>query len=138
MSYTEIQQISAQGIPTIEYRAEPTEPIVTERIQFDFIPRFPHDQYAYNPPKYVFCEQVILISQREECQEHQYDFLDIYDVYHICALELVEYSLTRKSLYEAPSWKYGIRGTKGTKELVWFEEDELISLKEINSESQEF
>ena len=28
MSYTEIQQISAQGIPTIEYRAEPTEPIV--------------------------------------------------------------------------------------------------------------
>ena len=138
MSYTEIQQISDQGIPTIEYRAEPTEPIVPERIQFDFIPRFPHDQYAYSPPKYVFCEQIILISQWEECQENQYDFFDIYDVYHICALELVEYSLTRKSLYEAPSWKYGIRGTKGTKELVWFEEDELISLKEINSESQEF
>jgi hypothetical protein len=138
MSYTEIQQIDAQGIPTIEYRAEPDEISIPSRIQFDFEPRFPHDQYGYSEPKYVFCEQVILVTQWQECQDNQYDFFDIYETYHICALELEEYSLTGKKLYEAPSWKYGIRGTKGTKELVWFEEDELISINEINSVDQEF
>ena len=40
MSYAEFQRLDCQGIPTIEYRAEPTEPILPERIQFDFIPRF--------------------------------------------------------------------------------------------------
>ena len=138
MSYAEFQRLDCQGIPTIEYRAEPTEPIVPERIQFDFTPRFPHDQYGYSEPKYVFSEQVILISQWQKCQDNQYDFFDDYEVYYICALELVEYSLTRKSLYEAPSWKYGIRGTNGTKELIWFEENELISINEINSDNQEF
>ena len=135
MSYSEVQRLDCQGVPTIEYRVEQPIP---ERIQFDFIPRFPHDQYGYSDPKYVFCEQVILVSQWQECQENQYDFFDEYEVYYICALELVEYSLTRKSLYEAPSWKYGIRGTNGTKDLIWFEENELISIKEINSEDQEF
>ena len=138
MSSTEIQRLECQGLPTLEYRAEPDVIAIPERIQFDFSPRFPHDQYAYNPPKYVFCEQVILISQWLECQENQYDFFDIYETYHISALELIEYTMTGDRLYSAPSWKYGIRGTRGTKELIWFEENELVSINEINSEDQEF
>ncbi len=135
MSYTEIQRLECQGIPTIEYRVEPPIP---ERIQFDFEPRFPHDQYGCSPPKYVYSEPVILVSQWQECLDNQYDFFDVYDVSHICALELFEYTMTGDRLYEAPSWKYGIRGTRGTKELIWFEEDELVSINEINSEDQEF
>ena len=135
MSYTEIQRLECLGIPTIEYRGEAP---ISERIQFDFSPRFPHDQYGYSPPKYVFSEPVILVSQWQECLDNQYDFFDVYDVYHICALELIEYTLTGDRLYEAPYWKYGIRGTRGTKELIWFEENELVSINEINSEDQEF
>lgn len=135
MSYYEVQSLDCQGVPTIEYRVEQPIP---ERIQFDFIPRFPYDQYGYSNPKFVYCEEVILVSQWLECQENQDDFFDEHEVYHICALELEEYTLTGKTLYEAPSWKYGIRGTRGTRELIWFEEDELISLAEINSANLEF
>ncbi|MEL4896114.1 hypothetical protein [Crocosphaera sp. Alani8] len=138
MSYTEIQRIECQGIPSIEYQTEPDDIPIPERIQFDFIPQFPYDQYGYNPPKFVYCEQVILVEEWLFCQEQQYNFFDEHEVYRICALEIEEYSLTGKTLYEAPSWKYGIRGTRGTRELIWFEEDELISLTEINSEDQEF
>ncbi len=138
MSYTEIQRIECQGIPAIEYRTEPDDIPIPERIQFDFIPQFPYDQYGYSPPKFVFSEQVILAFQWHQCQDNQDNFFEEHEVYRICALELDEYSLTGKTLYEAPSWKYGIRGTRGTRELIWFEESDLISLAEINSEDQEF
>ncbi len=138
MSYYEVQRIECQGIPTIEYRTEPDDIAIPQRIKFDFVPRFPYDQYAYSEPRYVYCEKVVLASQWQESQKNQYDFFDIYETYHISALELIEYTMGGDRLYEAPSWKYGIRGTRGTKELIWFEEDELISLAEINSEDQEF
>ncbi len=138
MSYTEIQRLECLGLPTIEYRAEPDEIPIPERIQFDFIPQFPSDQYGYSNPRFVYCEEVVLASQWLFCQEQQYNFFDEHEVYRICALELEEYSLTGKTLYEAPSWKYGIRGTRGTRELIWFEESELISLAEINAENQDF
>ena len=138
MSYTEIQHLECLGIPTTEYRTEPDNIRIPERIQFDFIPRFPYDQYPYSEPKYVYCEEVLLASQWLECQENQDDFFDIYETYHICALELIEYTMTSDRLYEAPSWRYGIRGTRGTKELIWFDESELLSINEINGEDQEF
>ena len=103
MSYYEVQRLDYQGVPTIEYKVESPIP---ERIQFDFTPRFPYDQYGYSPPKYVFCEAVILVSQWQECEQNQYDFFDIYEIYHICALELVEYTMTGDRLYEAPYWRY--------------------------------
>lgn len=138
MSSTEIQRLECQGLPTIEYRAEPDEIAIPERIQFDFSPRFPYDQYPYSEPKYVYCEEVVLASQWHQCQDNQYNFFDEHEVYRICALELIEYSMTGDRLYEPPSWKYGIRGTRGTRELIWFEESELISLAEINAENQDF
>ena len=138
MSYTENQRLECQGIPTIEYLIETDDRATPERIKFDFIPQFPFDKYGYSDPKYVFCEEVVLASHWHECQDNQYDFFDEHEVYRICALELIEYSMTSEQLYEPPSWKYGIRGTRGTRELIWFQEDELISLAEINSEDQEF
>ena len=48
-------------------------------------------------------------------------------------MRLVKISLTGQALDEAPYWLYGIPGIKGTLELTWFTEDELISLKEIQS-----
>ena len=138
MSYTEIQRLECQGIPTIEYRTDSDDILIPERIQLDFIPQFPYDKYGYSNPRFIYCEEVVLASQWHQCQDNQYNFFDEHEVYRICALELEEYSLTGKTLYEPPSWKYGIRGTRGTRELIWFEEDELISLAEINSEDQEF
>ncbi|EAZ88620.1 hypothetical protein [Crocosphaera chwakensis] len=138
MSYTQIQRLECQGIPTIEYRAEPDEIPIPQRIQFDFVPRFPYDQYAYSEPRYVFCEEVVLASQWHECQKNQDDFFDIYETYRISTLDLVEYTMTGDRLYEAPYWRFGIRGVKGKHEISWFQEDELISLAEINSEDQEF
>ena len=138
MPYTEIQHLECQGIPTIEYLAEPDDINIPERIQFNFIPQFPYDQYGYSPPKFVFSEQVILAFQWHQCQDNQYNFFEEHKVYRICALRLVEYTMTGDRLYEPPYWKYGIEGTDGTHKLIWFEESDLISLAEINSEDQEF
>ena len=125
------QTLECQGIPRVEYRIEPEIP---NKISLNFLPTYPFDEYAYDNPKFIFCEQVILACQWEHCQRHQLNFEDECPIYRVAALELVEYSLTGKELYEAPHWRYGIRGEQGTKELRWFSEDDLIGLREIENE----
>lgn len=133
MNYYPTQTLECQGIPTVEYRVERE---IQTPITLKFTPTFPHDDYPYSNPKFVFCEQVILADQWEHCQKYQLNFEDEYPVYRIHAMELVEYSLTGNCLYEPPHWRYGLRGFKGNQELTWFSEDELISLSEIGIESE--
>lgn len=133
MDYYQTQTIECQGIPRVEYRVEPEIPT---QLSFTFTPTFPYDDYAYSEPRFVFCQQVILAKQWEHCQKNQLDFNDECQVYRICAMELVELSLTGKDLYQPPHWRYGIRGIRGTKELRWFSEDDLISLREIGIEDE--
>ncbi|MEM8780333.1 MAG: hypothetical protein AAGF26_15975 [Cyanobacteria bacterium P01_G01_bin.49] len=133
MTYYKTQTLNCQGIPTVEYRIEPDIPT---QLSLNFIPTYPYDDYAYSEPKFVFCQQVILAKQWKHCQKYQLTFKDECQVYRICAMELVELSLTGKDLYEPPHWQYGIRGTQGTRELTWFSEDDLISLHEIESKDK--
>jgi len=57
--------------------------------------------------------------------EHNIDFSDGLDIFRISAMELVEYRSKSGVLTDAPHWLYGIRYARGTRELIWFEEDEL-------------
>ena len=132
MNYYQAQTLDCQGIPTVEYRVELEIP---QKILIEFTPQFPFDQYAYDNPKLVFGTQVIIAKQWYDCQESLVDFSDRYEVYHVASLDLVEISLNGKELYEVPYWRYGIRGFDGDN-LTWFEEDELISLSEIQSEGE--
>ena len=127
--------IECQGIPYIEYRVEPEIP---NKICFDFTPTYPFDEYAYDNPKFIFCEQVILANQWEHCKRYKLNFEDECPIYRVAALELVEISLTGNCLYEAPHWLYGIRAEQGIKELTWVSEDELISLTEIENNEDSF
>ena len=133
MNYYLIQTLECQGIPRVEYRIEPER---QTQITLKFTPTFPHDDYAYSDPKFVFCEQVILADQWKHCQINDLNVFDECQVYQITSMELVEFSLTGNYLYEAPHWRYGIRGIKGNQDLTWFEEDDLISLQEIKVSSE--
>ena len=127
--------IEHQGVPWLEFRVEPEIP---QRIHISFTPTFPNDEYAYCPPRFVYCEQVVLAHQWEHCFQHQLDFESECPIYRVAAMELVEVSLTRTHLYEAPHWRYGIREAKGTRELRWFSEDELMALSEIENNEDSF
>jgi hypothetical protein len=134
MTQYKVQSIECQGIPCIEFRHEPE---IYEPIEICFTPTFANDEYAYTPPKFVFGDEVIIAERWNFCQENNLNFEEEGNIYRLCALELVEVSLVQNRLYQAPYWMYGIRGTKGSNELVWFSEDALMNMKET-SEPLEF
>ncbi|WP_049802796.1 hypothetical protein [Gloeothece verrucosa] len=55
--------------------------------------------------------------------------LDFYQVYGLILVE--EKSKSQKYLSEAPYWLYGLKWINGTRDICWFQEEELISEKEI-------
>jgi hypothetical protein len=133
MSYYEVQTISAFGMPYTEtkYYPEPTEN-EPQLITIEFKP-YTHsmDEYSYSQPRFVFGDLVVLQEQWDYCQENQVEPIEELDIFRICAMELVERRSKSGRLTHAPEWLYGIRCTTGTKELMWFEEDELMSSREL-------
>ncbi len=118
--------VEHQGMPYTEFRYEP-DIIPAEKIEICFQPRFPYDLYAYPEPEFVYGQKVALARDWDFCEENGISFEENYYFYHISALELLEdVSKDGKGLTEAPSWRYGIRGTDGTRELVWFEAEQLV------------
>ncbi len=58
--------------------------------------------------------------------------------FRLCAVESVE-DVDEQGRLKAPSyWLYGFRTPSGTKELIWFEEDDLVTKREIMLDYDEF
>lgn len=118
------QTVEAFGIPYVEYGHD--EPEVEQRICIEFTPHTHHlDDYGIPEPAFKFCDEVAMRQQYDHCVENNIDFSEELDIFRICAMELVEYRSQRGVLTDAPYWRYGIRYARGTRELIWFEEDEL-------------
>ncbi|NJK51282.1 hypothetical protein HC931_27150 [Candidatus Gracilibacteria bacterium] len=133
----EVQTIEAFGMPYIEtrYYPEPTEN-EAQLITIEFKPHtHSMDDYCYSHPRFVFGDLVVLKEQWEYCQEHPVQQNEELDIFRICAIELVERRSKSGRLTSAPEWLYGIRCTTGTKELMWFDEDELMSGRELKPDS---
>ena len=125
MAYlTEIQTIEAAGVPVIEYR---TQPKIDEQrlITIEFTPNATNDKYLVKQPEFVFGDSVIIKEQWSHCFLNQLDTEGL-DTFTVCAMELIE----PKNNLDQPSdhsyWQYGVRCTSGTRELVWFKENELV------------
>ncbi len=116
--------VEHQGLTYTQFRYEP-DIIPVEKIEISFKPRFPYEDYT--EPEFVYGQKVALVRDWDYCQKNSIPFEDSYYFYHISALELVEdVSESGNSLTEAPHWMYGIRGTDGTRKLVWFHEHQLV------------
>jgi hypothetical protein len=129
----EVQTIEAFGIPYTEtrYYPEPSE-VEPQLITIEFKPKtHPLDDYCYSQPRFVFGDVVVLKKQWDYCQDHPVKPDEELDIFRICVMELVERRSPSGRLTSAPEWLYGIRCTTGTKELMWFEEDELMSSREL-------
>ncbi|PSB01401.1 hypothetical protein [Merismopedia glauca] len=122
-----IQTVEAHGIPVTEYRHEPeTDQLITIEFRPD------HQKYDYPQPEFVFQETVAMRGQYDEyCSKHL-DLSEHLDYFTVSALELAEHRVNGK-LQSPPSWLYGIRYTRGTRELMWFEAEDLISQRDIES-----
>ena len=121
--FTEIQTIEAAGIPVIEYR---TQPEIDEQrlITIEFIPPGINDKYLVEQPEFVFGDTVIIKEQWSHCFLNQLDTEEL-DTFTVCAMELVEPKNNLDQPSARPYWKYGVRCTSGTRELIWFKEHEL-------------
>ncbi len=123
------QTLDAFGIPYTEYRCPPEveEQVI---ITIEFKPEIHYlDDYSYPQPKFIFQEEVAIL--KELTFGALPNPLEEVDFYPIRAMELVERKLSNGRLTEAPYWLYGLRSTEGTRELMWFSEDELISKREV-------
>ena len=93
----------------------------TQTITIEFIPEVhPSDEWtAYHNPAFKFGELVKIID--ESCPHQEWD------EYRICALELYEPRWKNTgTLMLAPEWRYGLREPRGTGELIWFIEQEIV------------
>ncbi len=125
MAYsTEIQTIEAAGIPTTEYR---TQPEVSEQrlITIEFTPNATNDEYLVKQPEFVFGDIVIIKQQWEDYFINRMDTNEL-DTFTICGMELIEPRNQSGQLIDYPYWQYGIRCTEGTREVIWFKENELV------------
>ncbi|NJO93361.1 MAG: hypothetical protein HC820_01475 [Hydrococcus sp. RM1_1_31] len=133
MTYTEVQTVEAFGIsyPEIRYYPEPTE-VEEPLITIEFKPKtHPLDDYSYSHPRFVFGDLVVFKDQWEYCLEHPDDSSEELEFFRICAMELVAPKSESGRLTEAPYWLYGIRCSTGTQEIMWFDEDELMSERDL-------
>lgn len=135
----EVQTVEVQGIPRIEYQdcPEPTD-LEPQVITIEFIPQVhPLNDYGYSQPKFVFGNVVALREQWEHCCLNNINPSEELDYFRIRALELVENKSKTGQLTKPPQWYYGIRCETGTKETIWWEEDELIALEELKQDNNE-
>jgi hypothetical protein len=119
------QTVEAFGQPYIEY--DYRDDVIPDLVRIEFSPTIhPSDNYGVSEPAFTFCEEVAIAEQLSHCVANNIDFGDGLDTFRICALELYEHRSRNGVLTERPRWLYGIRYFRGTRELTWFEEDELV------------
>ena len=131
MTYTKIQTIEANGVPYVEYRAEPDfdEDII---ITVEFTPnkQSPDSEYYYSQPEFVFNDLVTTKQQWEHIYKYHLPESEL-DLFRICAMELVDSLTPNGELLSQPRWKYGLRSSH-SKNLVWFEEQALVRVTPSN------
>ncbi len=133
-NYYTAQTVEAFGMPYTEYRSQPEE--IPEIITVEFYPKnHPLSEYTYPHPKFVFTEKVVIREQYEYCLENQINLAEELNSYPIKAMELVENKLSNGRLSSAPYWLYGIRCHSGTRELMWFSDDELLKRQNLLTET---
>ncbi len=131
MTYTKIQTIEANGVPYVEYRAEPDfdEDII---ITVEFTPnkQSPDSEYYYSQPEFVFNDLVTTKQQWEHIYKYHLPESEL-DLFRICAMELVDFLTPSGELLSQPRWKYGLRSSH-SKDLVWFSEQALVRVTPSN------
>ena len=139
MTYTtEIQTIEAFGVPYVETRYQP-EVQETQLITIEFSPKAcPLDDYGYRNPQIIFGDLVTPREQVDYCLFNSLNLAKEIDFYKVCAMELVEPKTESGQLAEAPYWLIGIRGQGKIRELIWFEENELIAKRDLFEDFEEF
>ena len=132
-NYYTAQTVEAFGMPYTEYRSQPEE--IPEIITVEFYPKnHPLSEYSYPHPKFVFTEEVVIREQYEYCLENNIN-LEQLNPYRIEAMHLVENRLSNGRLSEAPHWLYGLRSPYGTRELMWFDDSELLKRQNLLTET---
>ena len=97
-------------------------------LRIEFVPAAnPGDEWEFNDPAFSFGELLAAaLRYRVKILDESCPHED-WDEYVICAMEL--YAPRWKSagtLMEMPTWRYGIRCLRGTGELAWFTEEEIV------------
>jgi hypothetical protein len=133
----EVQTIFAGGIPFTEYRHAPD---ITD-IQIVCI-EFKPDQnciqeYTYPQPKYTITETVAKRSDWECIKQSNADWREHLNLYRVVGLRLVEYFSSNGKLKETPRWIFGV-SRQSSREVVWMEEDDLVSVQELEPDYYEF
>jgi hypothetical protein len=138
MTYYIADTVECGGIPCFEYRIAP-DPTEIEIVTIEFTPDPDNrSDYGYSHPRYTFTETVALRSDWEKCQQHKLDWRDELTFYRVCSLQLVElFSKATGRLTEAPTWLFGVRSYY-SRELRWFSEEELISVREMQQDNGEY
>jgi hypothetical protein len=122
-----VQYVEAFGVSYPEYRTVPEEESNEYRITVEITKQLPAgSDYSYKEPDFVWGDLVIKNEQRDYCLTHKLDPQENLDLFEVCAIELVEHRNKSGLLLENPYWSYGIRCLDGTKEIVWFDEWELV------------
>jgi hypothetical protein len=121
-----VQYVEAFGVNYPEYRTVPEE-CNEYRLTVEITKQLPAESdYSYKEPDFVWGDLVVKHEQREYCLTHKLDPEENLDLFEVCAIELVEHKSKSGLLLENPFWSYGIRCLDGTKEMVWFDEWELV------------
>ena len=89
------------------------------------------DEYLVEQPGFVFGDIVIIKQQWEHCFLNRLD-TDGLDLFTISAMELVEPKNQSGQMIDHPFWNYGIRCIDGTKEMMWFTQNELVRKASTN------
>ena len=83
------------------------------------------DEYSCPQPKFIFGDRVVTREQEGYCRSKNLPIPSAYSI-TISAMELVQTKTPSGQLLTDSYWKYGIRSTRGTKELIWFAESALL------------
>jgi hypothetical protein len=133
-----VQYVEAFGVSYPEYRTIPEE-CSEYRITVEITKQLPAEsEYCYKDPDFAWGDLVVKQEQREYCLTNSLDLQENLARFKVCALELVEHQSNSGLLLENPYWHYGIRRLDGTKEMVWFDEWELIRLDIVFGEFEVF
>ncbi|WP_013324633.1 hypothetical protein [Gloeothece verrucosa] len=140
MSHTQVlqqtQTVEAAGIPRIEYRPQPEEKTA---ICIHFTPTYPHDEYAYSEPKFVWGTEVAIAAEWEKVQGTE--AASELKFYRIRAIELVEPLVktnAKERLFDEPYWLYAVGDSRYERGLRWLSEDELLHKRELEVEIEPF
>lgn len=94
--------------------------VISRSIRVEFVLTIdPSDQFEYCDPTFKFGDKVKILD--ESCPH------DDWEEYTVYAMELYAPRWRdTDTMMEAPQWRYGVRCARGTGELIWFTDNEIV------------